>query len=77
MNKICKNGIDNRITTVYNEYVERRVVMSKPIANTEKVTIFLSADTLAKLKESAASRGTTVSGLVRMVVMEYLAKEKE
>lgn len=42
-------------------------------SNSERINVFFSPDTLVKLKELATSKGTTVSGLVRMIVLEYLA----
>lgn len=41
-------------------------------ANTERINVFFSADALQKLKELAAEKGSTVSGIVRMIVLDYL-----
>lgn len=43
-------------------------------ANTERVNVFFSADVLEKLRTVADEKGTTVSGLIRMIVLEWLAK---
>ena len=45
--------------------------------NTERVNVFFSEDILSKLREEAKKKGMTVSGLVRMITMMYLADEKE
>lgn len=44
-------------------------------ANTERINVFFSSDTLQKLKNEANVKGTSVSGLVRMIVLEYLNKK--
>lgn len=46
----------------------------RPKANSERVNVFFSADVLEKLRAIAQEKGTTVSGLVRMIVLEYLGK---
>jgi len=40
--------------------------------NSERINVFFSPAVLDRLKQEAAERGMTVSGLVRMVVMEWL-----
>jgi hypothetical protein len=45
-------------------------------ANTERINVFFSADALAKLHQLADSKGTTISGVVRMIVLEHLAEQK-
>ena len=40
--------------------------------NSERINVFFSRTVLERLKQEAAERGMTVSGLVRMVVMEWL-----
>lgn len=40
--------------------------------NTERINVFLSPAVLDQLKQEAAERGMTVSGLVRMIVMEWM-----
>ena len=40
--------------------------------NTERINVFFSKAVLERLKAEAADRGMTVSGLVRMIVMEWL-----
>ena len=43
-------------------------------ANTERVSTFLSKHHLECLKEEAEKKGVSVSALIRMVILEYLAK---
>ena len=43
-------------------------------ANSERINVFFSEEVVAKLKQIALEKGTSVSGLVRMIVLEYLAK---
>lgn len=40
--------------------------------NTERINVFFSTAVLDRLKQESAERGMTVSGLVRMIVMEWL-----
>lgn len=47
----------------------------RPKANSERINVFFSPDILQKLKALAEEKGTTVSGLVRMIVLEYLAEK--
>lgn len=42
--------------------------------NTERINVFFSQAVLSALKEAAEDRGMSVSGLVRMIVMEWLKK---
>ena len=44
--------------------------------NTERINVFFSKTILDVLKEKAAALGTSVSGLVRMIVMEWIGKNK-
>jgi len=44
--------------------------------STEKVSIFLSPEHLSSIRTEAEQKGTTVSGLIRMIVIEHLNKEK-
>ena len=44
-------------------------------ANTERVTTFLSVQHLEALKEEAEQKGTNVSALLRMIVLEHLAEK--
>ncbi|MCX4256102.1 MAG: hypothetical protein OSJ54_04140 [Oscillospiraceae bacterium] len=43
--------------------------------NSERINVFFSPEILSELKKLAAEKGTTVSGLVRMIVLEFLAKK--
>lgn len=47
----------------------------RPKANSERINVFFSDDALQKLKALANEKGTSVSGLVRMIVLEYLAQK--
>lgn len=49
----------------------------KQKANSERTNVFFSPDVMETLRELAKEKGTSVSGLIRMSVLEYLAKEKE
>ena len=45
----------------------------RPKANSERTNVFFSPDVMEKLKTIALEKGTSVSGLIRMIVLEYLA----
>lgn len=47
----------------------------RPKANSERINVFFSDDVIQQLKALAAEKGTSVSGLVRMIVLEFLAKK--
>lgn len=51
--------------------------MPKQKGNTERINIFISAETLEKLRMEASEKGTSVSGLVRMIVLEHINNNKE
>lgn len=44
-------------------------------ANTERVSTFLSVQHLEALKQEAEQKGTNVSALIRMILLEHLAKK--
>lgn len=48
----------------------------KPIANSERTNVFFSPEVMERLKTIAAEKGTSVSGLIRMIVLEHLAEKK-
>ena len=48
----------------------------RPIANSERTNVFFAPEVMTRLRELAAEKGTSVSGLIRMIVLEYLAHEK-
>ena len=50
--------------------------MSKLKEDTQRINVFLPLDVLDKVKNEAKIKGTTVSGLVRMIVMEYFREKK-
>ena len=45
--------------------------------NTERINVFFSPAVLDRLKQEASERGMTVSGLVRMIVMEWLKEVRK
>lgn len=46
-------------------------------ANSERTNVFFSPDIMEKLRKLAEEKGTSVSGLIRMIVLEYLANTKK
>ena len=46
--------------------------MAKQKENTERINIFLSPKILEKLKSLASEKGMTVSGFIRLIILEYL-----
>lgn len=51
------------------------VLAAKERANTEKVIVFLPPDKLEELKEIAKQTGSSVSGVIRTIIFEKLAKK--
>ena len=47
----------------------------KAKANTERVSTFLSEQHLEALKQEAERKGTNVSALIRMIILEHLAEK--
>lgn len=45
----------------------------RPKANSERTNVFFSPDVMEKLRDIASQKGTSISGLIRMIVLEYLA----
>lgn len=45
-------------------------------ANSERTNVFFSPATMEELRKLAKEKGTSVSGLIRMIVLEYLAQKK-
>lgn len=48
----------------------------RPKANSERTNVFFSPDIMEELRRIALEKGTSVSGLIRMIVLEYLADAK-
>ena len=48
----------------------------RPKANSERTNVFFSPDVMERLRAIAAEKGTSVSGLIRMIVLDYLANKK-
>lgn len=49
----------------------------RPKANSERTNVFFSPEIMEDLRKLATEKGTSVSGLIRMIVLEYLAKTKK
>lgn len=49
----------------------------RPKANSERTNVFFSPEIMEELRKLAEEKGTSVSGLIRMIVLEYLAKIKK
>lgn len=49
---------------------------ARPKANSERTNVFFSPDVMEELRSIAAEKGTSVSGLIRMIVLAYLAEQK-
>lgn len=47
----------------------------RPKANSERINVFFSPSVVEQLRELAEQKGTTVSGMVRMIVLDYLAEK--
>lgn len=48
----------------------------RPKANSERTNVFFSPEVMEILREMAEKKGTSVSGLIRMIVLEYLEGRK-
>ncbi len=46
--------------------------LPKQKENTERINIFLSPQIVEKLKSLASEKGMTVSGFIRLIILEYL-----
>lgn len=46
-------------------------------ANSERTNVFFSPEVMDALRNLAKEKGTSVSGLIRMIVLEYLANQKK
>ena len=46
--------------------------LARPIENSERIYTFLTPEALAQLKTKAKSMGMSVSGLIRMIILDYL-----
>lgn len=46
-------------------------------ANTERTNVFFSPEIMEELRELSKEKGMSVSGLIRMIVLEYLANTKK
>ena len=54
------------------------VIMSpRQKANTERTNVFFSPEIMDELRKLADEKGMSVSGLIRMIVLEYLARNKK
>jgi len=50
--------------------------LPKEKTNTERINVFFAPEVIKALKTIATDKGTTVSGLIRMIVLEYLFNKK-
>lgn len=48
----------------------------KKSENTIRTALFLALDTVEKLQQVAKRKGTTISGIIRMIILEYLTKKE-
>lgn len=55
--------------------LEVRYLSPRAKANTERVSTFLSVQHLEALKQEAEKKGTNVSALIRMILLEHLAEK--
>ena len=46
-----------------------------PKANTERTNVFFTPEVMDQLRQLAERKGTSVSGLIRMIVLDYLAEK--
>lgn len=46
-------------------------------ANSERINVFFSPEVLDRLKRTADKKGISVSGMVRMIVLDKLNKENK
>lgn len=73
--------LDKHVTCTYNVPVIRMEkggenLSPREKANTERVSTFLSEKHLSELREEAERKGTNVSALIRMIILEHLAANK-
>jgi len=47
----------------------------KRVENTERVSTFLTTEHLERLRDEAKEKGQTVSSMIRLIILEYLAKK--
>jgi hypothetical protein len=47
----------------------------RPKANTERTNVFFTPEVMDQLRQLAERKGTSVSGLIRMIVLDYLAEK--
>ena len=48
----------------------------RPKANSERTNVFFSPEVMEQLRWIASEKCTSVSGLIRMIVLEYLSEKK-
>ena len=47
----------------------------RPKANTERTNVFFTPEVMEQLRRLAERKGTSVSGLIRMISLDYLAEK--
>ena len=72
---ILVKTLDSCVTCTYNVREEVIHLSPKAKVNTQRVSTFLSAQHLEALKQEAERKGTNVSALIRMIILEHLAEK--
>ena len=54
-----------------------QIKLARPIENSVRLNTFVSPEILEKLKEIAKQKGMSVSGLIRLMIMDYNNKEEK
>lgn len=67
--------LDMNVICTYNVHTGGDLMSPREKANTERVSTFLSKSHLDALKQDAEAKGINVSALIRMIILEYLAKK--
>lgn len=67
--------LDKLLICTYNVHKEVNRLSPRAKANTERVSTFLSVQHLEALREEAERKGTNVSSLIRMIILEHLAEK--
>ena len=52
------------------------IMSPRPKTNSERTNVFFSTEVMQELRDLAIKKGTSVSGLIRMIVLEYLEEKK-
>ena len=61
---------------MYNNTYKGGVIVSpKPIENTERVSTYITSEQLRALRMNAKDKGMTVSGYIRLLIIESLTQK--